>query len=269
MRKNVLFMALAALTAVWIFGVAGLAQDFQKTYSMSPDSSIRIRSISGEVRIQGYDGTKIEIEGFKIVRNCDRVEIVDRSTESQIDVDVRYPERGNCDASVNFKVRVPRNTRYNFDLIRSISGNVYLTDVAGRVKAESISGFVQLQNISGAVSASSISGNVNVQSVNGMVSASSTSGNVDVYLKQIEGSGDMVFSSISGNVQVKAPLTLDANVTMSTLSGRLKTDFEVEVQQRRYAPGYSARGRLGAGTHNIQIRSVSGMVSLTKDVKKN
>jgi len=268
MRKNILYIALAALSAVWIFGVAGLAQDFQKTYSMSPDSSIRIRSISGEVRIQGYDGTKIEIEGYKIVRNCDRVEIVDRSTVSQIDVDVRYPE-GRCDASVNFKVRVPRNTRYNFDLIRSISGNVYLTDVAGRVKAESISGFVQLQNISGTVSASSISGNVNVQSVNGMVSASSTSGNVDVYLKQIEGSGDMVFSSISGNVQVKAPLTLDANVTMSTLSGRLKTDFEVEVQQRRYAPGYSARGRLGAGTHNIQIRSVFGMVSLTKDVKKN
>jgi DUF4097 and DUF4098 domain-containing protein YvlB len=269
MRENVLRMAAAALSALWCFGVTALAQDFQKTYAMSPDSSIRIRSISGEVRIQGYDGAKIEIDGFKIVRNCDRVEIVDRSTASQIDVDVRYPERGNCDASVDFKVRVPRNTRYNFELIRSISGNVYLTDVTGRVKAESISGFVQLQNIIGAVSASSISGTVNVQNVNGMVNASSTSGNVEVFLKQIEGSGDMVFSSISGNVHVKAPLTLDANVTMSTLSGRLKTDFEIEVQQRRYTPGFSARGRLGAGTHNIQIRSVSGTVSLMKDVQRD
>jgi DUF4097 and DUF4098 domain-containing protein YvlB len=268
MRKNVPLAALAALSAMWIFGATGLAQDFQKTYSMQPDSSIRIRSISGEVRIQGYDGARIEIEGFKIIRNCDRVEIVDRSTESQIDVDVRYPQ-GNCNASVNFKVRVPRNTKYSFDLIRSISGNVYLTDVAGRVKAESISGFVQLENIGGTVSASSVSGNVNVQNVNGMVSASSTSGNVEVYLRQIEGSGDMVFSSISGNVQVRAPQTLDANVTMSTLSGRLKTDFEVEVQQKRYGPGYSARGRLGTGTHNIQIRSVSGAVSLMKDVKKS
>jgi len=269
MKNNALRIAIAALSAGLMCGVAGMAQDFQKSYSLAPDGVIRIRSISGEVRVQGYDGNKVEVEGFKVGRNRDQVEIVDRSAGNRIDVDVRYPENCNCDASVNYRLRVPHDVKYNFELIRSISGNVYLSDVTGSVKAESISGLVQLQSIAGVVSASSTSGDVNVQNVSGMVSASSTSGNVDVYLKQIEGPGDMEFRSISGSVHVRVPPDLDANVTMSTLSGRLTTDFDIEVLQRRYAPGYSARGRLGAGTHNIRITSVSGRVSLVKDVGKD
>ncbi len=269
MKNGALRIAIAALFAGLMCGVAAMAQDYQKSYSLAPDGTIRIRSISGEVRVQGYDGNKVEVEGFKVGRDRDRVEIVDRSTDNRIDMDVRYPENCNCDASVNYRVRVPHDVKYNFELIRSISGNVYLSDVSGRVKAESISGQVQLQNIAGVVSASSTSGNVTVQNVSGMVSASSTSGNVDVYLKQIEGPGDMEFRSISGSVHVKVPPSLDANVTMSTLSGRLTTDFDIEVLQRRYAPGFSARGRLGAGTNNIRITSVSGRVSLVKDVGKD
>lgn len=269
MKNKAIGLALAALSAGLMCGVAGMAQDLQKSYSLTPDGVIRIRSISGEIRVQGYDGNKVEVEGLRVGRDRDRVEIVDRSTENRIDLDVHYVENCNCDASVNFRVRVPRAVNYNFDYIRSISGNVYLTDVSGRVKAESISGLVQLQNIGGTVSASSTSGNVTVQNVSGMVSATSTSGNVDVYLKQIEGPGDMEFRSISGSVHVKVPSTLDANVTMSTLSGRLTTDFDIEVQQRRYAPGYSARGRLGSGAHNIRITSVSGRVSLIKDAGKD
>jgi hypothetical protein len=264
MRNNSLGIAAAALTAGLIFGVTGLAQDFQKTYTIKPEGSILIRSISGDVKVQGYDGPNVVVEGFKVGRNRDRVEIVDRSSDNRIDVDVRYPENCNCDASVNFQVRVPRRASYNFENIRSVSGDVHLADLVGHVKAESVSGSVDVRNVSGIVSATATSGNVDVKDVSGIVSATSTSGNVDVYLKKIEGAGDMRFSSISGNVTVKVPASLDAAVAMSTLSGSLTTDFPIEIQQRRYVPGYSARGRVGEGTHNIRITSVSGRVSLTK-----
>jgi DUF4097 and DUF4098 domain-containing protein YvlB len=251
-------------------GAVCMAQDFQKSYSLAPESSIRIRNISGEVSVSGYDGASVIVEGIKTGRQRDRVEIVDRSSELRVDVDVRYPENCNCDAGVNFQVRVPRSVKYNFESIRSISGDVYIREISGRIRAESISGRVQLRDVSGTVSASSTSGSVDIHNLGGLVSASSTSGSVEVFLAQVEGAGDMQFSSISGNVVVRVPasMVLDANVTMSTLSGRLTTDFPIEIQQRRYAPGYSARGRLGAGTHNIRITSVSGRVSLVKDAAR-
>jgi hypothetical protein len=65
-------------------------------------------------------------------------------------------------------------------------------------------------------------------------------------------------------VNVTAPADLDADVEMSTISGSLKTDFPVEVIEKRYGPGRSARGRLGAGSHNLRITAVSGRVSLVK-----
>lgn len=263
MRQNALGIAVAALLTGLIFGAAGLAQDFQKNYTIAPDGTIRIRSVSGDVRVLGYDGRDVMVQGFKVGRDRDRVEIVDRSSENRIDLDVRYPERGNCDASVNFQVRVPRGVSYNFDNIRSMSGGVQLGDVTGHVMAESISGSVGVSNVSGVVNAWSVSGNVNVSNVSGIVSAWSTSGNVDVDLRRVEGSGDLKFSSTSGNVSVRAPANLDASVLMSTLSGTLRTDFPLEIQQRRYSPGQSARGRLGAGTNSVRITSTSGRVSLT------
>jgi DUF4097 and DUF4098 domain-containing protein YvlB len=246
MRKDALGMTVAALLAVVIFGATGLAEDFQRTYRLPANGSIRIRTVSGEVRIQGYDGPNIVVEGFKVGRDRDRVEIVDMSGADRVDVSVRYPESGSNNASVSFQVRVPRSISYNFENVRSVSGNVYLTDVTGQVRAVSVSGSVEVKNVSG------------------LVSAASTSGNVDVYIKKIEGSGDMKFSSISGNVAVKAPPDLDANVEMSTTSGSLATDFPIEVHDRRYAPGRWARGRLGTGACSIRITSVSGRVSLIR-----
>jgi len=118
--------------------------------------------------------------------------------------------------------------------------------VAGQLKAESVSGDVQIKDISGQVSASTVSGNVSVE------------------FSRIEGSASMKFSSVSGNVSVRAPGELDADIEMSTVSGSLKTDFPIEVLERRYGPGRSARGRLGSGVSNLRITTVSGRVSLIR-----
>jgi DUF4097 and DUF4098 domain-containing protein YvlB len=73
---------------------------------------------------------------------------------------------------------------------------------------------------------------------------------------------NMSFSSISGNIDISAPSNLDALVEMSSASGILKTDFPLEIQESRYGPGRSARGRLGKGKQILHIRSVTGRVSL-------
>jgi hypothetical protein len=72
---------------------------------------------------------------------------------------------------------------------------------------------------------------------------------------------------VSGNVTVRAPADLNAYIDMSTVSGSLRTDFPIEVMERRYGPGQSARGRVGpqgSDGINLRIRSVSGRISLVK-----
>jgi hypothetical protein len=229
------------------------AADFEKNYTLPPNSIIRIGNISGDVKVNGYGGSTVLVVAFKEGRDRDRVQIEDNSTSDRIDIRTRYPESGSCNASVNFEIKVPQTIEYNFDRLSSVSGNVEVADIRGRIRAESVSGNVDVRNISGIVSASAVSGDINVE------------------IAQIQGLGDMKFSSVSGNVTVRAPANLEADIEMSSVSGGLKTDFPIEIQERRYGPGRSAHGRLGAsigssttGTRSMRITTVSGRVTLAR-----
>jgi len=246
MRATYARPLLNLLLVVLLPAGAALSQDFQKAYTIPAGGIIRIRNVSGDVRVVGFAENRILVSAFKEGPDRDLLQIEDRSDAGRVDLDVRYPERGNCNASVNFEVRVPSSTNYNFDRVSSVSGNVEVSEVTGQIRAESVSGSVDVTNVAGLVSASTVSGNVEVQ------------------ITKLQGTGDMSFRSISGNVNVRAPANLDADVEMSTVSGSLRTDFPIEVLERRYGPGRSARGRLGAGAHNLRITTVSGRVSLVR-----
>ncbi|MBA3239823.1 MAG: DUF4097 family beta strand repeat protein, partial [Acidobacteria bacterium] len=79
---------------------------------------------------------------------------------------------------------------------------------------------------------------------------------------RLEGAGDMKFSTASGDVVVRLPSSLDANVHLSTMSGKVVTNFPLEVKERQYGPGSTAEGQLGSGARKLRISSASGDVSL-------
>jgi len=244
--KITLSRAAGTIAIAAFLRIPAQAQDFQRSYAVAAGGHVRVGNISGDVIVTGYNGDTIMIRGQKEGRDRDRVQVEDLSSGDRVDVRVKYPESCNCDASVRFEVSVPQSVRYNFERLSSVSGSVEVTGVAGQLKAESVSGDVQIKDISGQVSASTVSGNVNVE------------------FSRIDGSASMKFSSVSGNVSVRAPGELDADIEMSTVSGSLKTDFPIEVLERRYGPGRSARGRLGSGASNLRITTVSGRVSLIR-----
>jgi len=255
-------MALSALFC--LFSLTAMAQDFRKTYELGAGGAINVKNVSGDVSVAGYEGETIQVLGYKEGRDRDQVSIDDTSSAGSINVRVRYPENCNCNASVRFEVKVPRGGNYKFENISSVSGDVEVTGVAGELHAKSVSGNVTVRNVSGPVQAKSVSGNVIVGEINGTATAGSTSGNVEVEIVQLGGAQDMSFSSVSGNVRVKLPGNLDAEVKMSTMSGGLKTDFPLNIEEPERGPGRKATGRVGSGSRQLKLSSVSGNVSLLR-----
>lgn len=272
--KQIRSILLAAFVCVLAAGAA-TAQDFQKEYPLGQGGSINIRNISGDVIVRGYDGQMVIVQGFKEGRDKDRVNIEDQSTAGAVSVRAQYPERGerdregggrnwNIEASVRFEVKVPRAVNYRFDSFSSVSGNVEVSDVSGELRAKSVSGEVTVKGVRGSVNATSVSGEVKVGEVRGTVNAKSTSGDVEVGITDLSGADSMDFASVSGNVRVKLPASLDATVKMSTMSGDLKTDFPLTVEELKYGTGRRANGRVGGGAHSLKLSSVSGSVSLLR-----
>ena len=253
-----LFVALAGVTAS--------AQDFQRSFNLGAGGSVNVRNISGDVIVNGHDGQAIIVTAIKSGRDRDKVNIEDRSTGNAVDVRVDYPDRcDNCDVDVRFEVKVPRSIAYKFNSFSSVSGNVSVTGVTGDLNAKTISGETTVNNVNGSVNASSVSGDVHVGKVEGTVSAKSTSGDVEVEILSLEGAAaSMEFSSVSGDVLVKLPGNLDADVKLSTMSGGLKTDFPLTIEESKYGTGRKANGKIGNGSRVLKISTLSGDVCLLR-----
>jgi DUF4097 and DUF4098 domain-containing protein YvlB len=243
--KRVLFRLslISMLMGATCLGTAA-AQDFQKSYRIGAGGDVRIGTISGDVKVTGADVDAILVTGYKEGRDRELLEFEDRSSATSVDVRAHYPKHCNCNASIRFEVQVPRSVKYDYDSLASVSGEVEVRGVSGRVRASSVSGTVRVENVTGTVNASSVSGNVEVE------------------INRLDGAENMKFSTVSGNVSVRIPSDLDADIEMSSLSGSLKSDFPVEVREERYGPGRSARGRAGDGSRSLRMSSVSGNINL-------
>jgi hypothetical protein len=238
MRKSLL-----GLTMVFSLQLA-IARDFKKSYALPPDGQIIIENNLGDIKVTGYKGTSIEVTGKSKGPDRDSIEILDSSDGNRIEIRLKYSRPQESDTRVDFEVRVPESVGYNFSRLSSFSGNVNVSNVTGRLRAESVRGSVDLKDVRGLVSASSFSGEIRAE------------------LGKEQDRNNMRFSSISGNIIVSAPPNLDALVDLYCASGLLRTDFPLDIQESRYGPGSSARGRLGAGRQILHIRSVTGKVNL-------
>jgi Putative adhesin len=263
MRKA-FFRILAIASALFILTSAATAQDFQKTYQLGPDGQISVRNVSGDVIVTGYsDGQQITVNAIREGRDRDLVQVEDLSSANRIELRARYPKNCNCDASIRFEVQVPRSVRYQFQELSSASGNIEVSDVTGEARINTASGDVMVKDVTGRVDASTASGQMRVRGIAGTISARSASGDVDVEVSRLDGNQRMEFSSASGDVNVRLPGHVDAEVELSSATGEVKTNFPLSVESERYGPGQRARGRLGNGSRRLQISSASGNVSLT------
>jgi len=281
MKRKVIGSAAVALLTAWMASAAW-AQDFQKNYTISSGGTISISNVSGEISVTGTNGSSILVNAYREGRDKDLVQIEDNSTADHISLKVDYPKTGgNVDASVRFVVQVPSRTPYQFDKLSTASGDIQVANVAGELGVNTASGSITIAQIVGNVHARTASGDVNISQVHGLVqtntasgdvtikgitgtvSASTASGDLDVELVRIEGTGDLVFSSASGDVTIKAPGQIDAQVDISTANGSIKSDFPLTMDDLQHS-GQKAHGQLGSGALKLKISTASGDVKFIR-----
>jgi len=261
-------MALRRLELLAAFGVISLlagaasAQDFHKQYN-APGATLIVHNVSGDVIVNGYDGSQIVVDGTATGADRDKVSVEDLSQGDRVELRAHYPRNCQCDASIKFEIKVPRSARFVIGPLSTASGDIRVAGVTGDISARSASGDIKVSGVVGQVTVSTASGDVEVDQVVGPISARSSSGNVTGKLDQLDASGEMVFTTASGDVKVEAPASLNAEVEIHTVSGSLNTDFPLQITVPRYGPSRSAQGRLGDGSHRVRISSASGNVTLS------
>ncbi len=247
------------LFPLFLFG-----QDFEKNYNLPAGSKISVDSVSGDITVTGYAGSSIHVKAIKEGYDKDKVQVVDNSTSNRLELKAEYPHSCNCEASIRFILEVPSGTEYLFDTLSTASGDIAVSGVKGTVSLRSASGDLSARQISGKLDVNTASGDVKLDRIIGSVVAKSVSGDVEVDLEQLQGSDPLSFKSVSGDVVIAAPANLDAEIEMKTLSGDMTTDFPLTIESAQFGSQKGATGRIGQGTHKIEVKTVSGDVRLKK-----
>ncbi len=147
--------------------------------------------------------------------------------------------------------------------ITSISGDVSISDVRGRLEASATSGDVVVRGARGFVGVRTVSGDVVLSDIAGEeVDAETVNGDID-YSGRVADGGRYRLASHSGDVTLRAAGTINASIEVETFSGEMQSDFPIQI-----APGTtlnrSMSFRLGTGSARVRLSSFSGTINLRR-----
>ncbi len=238
--KNIKTILAIGVFAFVLAAVPAVAEKYKTnetlTFDVGPNASFKLRNISGDYQVMGWDREVIEVYYVKEARGssaktkADMVKVINEQSGNRVLVEVKYPDSrerrarrldSSFSVNVKFTIKVPIDCRIEVSTVSgdgeimhingdvdagSTSGNVVATALAGNVKLHTTSGDVELSGGNGVIEMTTTSGDVEASGVVGRVKMHTTSGDVDLAAVELtEGS----FRTTSGDIEisVEKPIT--------------------------------------------------------------
>ena len=166
---------------------------------------VRVAPLDGPQRIEPVEPQRNE-QGLRRIANTTFGVTVEEADNT---VSVRVTS-GSEETGV--RVSVPRQTSVRARTVND-----------GDVVVEGVTGEHELSNVNEDVTATDISGSVVVNTTNG---------DITVSMLELTPNKAMSFTSMNGDVEVRLPANLAADLHITTNRGDILTDFDVDVQPR-------------------------------------
>lgn len=254
-------LALAVTLATPAF--AQRTADFHWQGALAAGGTVSVNNINGDVKIVPSTTGRVDVVGTKRGESqfFDRIRVDVQPTSRGITICVAFEDdNAYCDErgyhndnrgrgsrrewrelAINLEIAVPTNLIVSAS---SVSGDVNVTGAQGDVRANSVSGDVRLDHLQSS-----------------SVHANTVSGDIVVRVDQFTGRGDLSFNTVSGDVTLEVPKPFDADLSMSTVSGEIDSDFQLVMGGSRMSRR-SLAARIGAGGRRLDLRTVSGDVKI-------
>ena len=232
-RRTRFAVAAALLAAFVTTAVPASAQSrqeetFDRTFTMQPGGTFRLRTFSGRVRIRGTDGNQVIIHAIRRARP-DRlrdiqIEVTQSGNEIEVNANHRRVERDNDNVvETDFDIQVPARSRLD---VNSFSAPLEVTNVQGAHRLKTFSADITL---------------------------ASDTWNDD------EG---VDADSFSGDVHLRLPGNARGSITFDSFSGRFQSDLPVTMQS---SSSRTFRGELnGGGSALFRFKTFSGSAEIRR-----
>jgi DUF4097 and DUF4098 domain-containing protein YvlB len=147
--------------------------------------------------------------------------------------------------------------------LQNVNGNIELTGTARRAKVQTVNGAVSVKGGKGEISASSVNGAVSVSEGDFEHVRISTVGGSAEFEGKLSAQASLNAESVSGVIKLTLAKTAGADVTVTTMSGRIENGLGPDKPSRpSHGPGQRLSFSTGAGGAKVSIETLSGSVIL-------
>lgn len=202
----------------------------------SGDKMLEVQNLNGSIAVEGYDGntvlvtvektisasntTNLELGkkeiGIKVINQGDKI-IIYPDVPNMHYKDGRFTnincgrwEESSYEHTLNFKVRIPKNSKLKVGAINN--GEIHVKNTRGS--------FIEANNINGGIELSNVTGQTKVHCINGEVSIS--------YADNPKVAS--TYYSLNGDINITYQKGLSADITFKSMNGELFTDFDIAKQ---------------------------------------
>lgn len=200
----------------------------------------------------------------------------------------------NVDVSAQDVFGGSRLNTVNGDVTASnLKKRVNLETVNGQINANDLEGKISLNTVNGAIKDVNSSGKLTIETVNGHINSTSTAEEVEVAnvngdielnfaaIKELEigtvngdlelelglaENGSFSFSSVGGDANIYFADGLSASINVEAHAGGDIDNYltKDKAKEARFGPGESIRFKVGEGSADVEIDTVSGDIKLRK-----
>jgi DUF4097 and DUF4098 domain-containing protein YvlB len=244
--------------------VNGWSRDVMHVRAVSDDDNIRLDASSSRALLEvagsrrGSD-TRFEVSvpyGVRIVAHSQTGDITIRATRGQVEAHAQ-----------NGDIRVEDvTTRLD---VTTLSGEITGSGITGDVAVSTMSGEVHFTDVRGNVDVGTVSGDIDLRGVTAKsVRAKTTSGEV-TYDGTIDPAGRYELSTHSGSIGLHIPRDANAQLTVSTWSGSIDSQFPITLKPGDHSISVSRSKRftfeIGGGAARVSADTFSGDISISSN----
>ena len=250
-------LSLIAIASALPWTAFAFQADFNWTGALNPGQTLEIKGVNGSIRAELAAGNMVEVTAHKTAERSDvnsvRIDVVPSAdgiticsvypSDSGTPNDCQAGKGGHShnrdnDVVVDFTVKVPAGVRF---APRTVNGRVIATALRSDVDASSVNGNVKI-------------------TTTGLARAKTVNGSIDASMGASSWTGSLAFSTVNGSIDVTMPPGTGAEVSASSVSGEMTSDFPMTVNGRIGSRKMS--GRIGSGGPELKMSTVNGGITI-------
>lgn len=269
---------------------------YDKVYQVREGGTFSLRADAGDLTLSGTDAQEVSIhvtaEGNE--RMLKRFDVSSSLDGNKVTLRGRMENSflnwfGDNSLDIRYDVRVPKN--FNLTIrtaggsidvrniagtvdgetsgggleVEGVSGSIRLSTSGGDVKVRNLSGTISLEtsgggingeNISGPLTVKTSGGNIDLRSCDGKIRASTSGGDVRLVANDNKG---IDLSTSGGNVTLRMPKSIGADISAETSGGDVSCDFPVNGRHR----DGSLHGTINGGGNSVRLETSGGEIVIS------